>query len=73
MASKGVSDRIFAEIPEGFSTVRQWIPLILVDGSFGWNRESVREKVREIVVAQLDLKPGEYHENADFVRDLGLS
>jgi hypothetical protein len=46
---------------------------MLVDEATGWNRESVRGKVREIVVAQLALKPGEYHENADFVRDLGLS
>ncbi len=71
--SPPISDRIFTEMPEHFSTVHQLIPLMLVDKATGWNRESVREKVREIVVAQLTLKPGEYHENADFGRDLGLS
>ena len=71
--SPSISGRIFTEIPEHFSTVQQLIPLVLVDEATSWNRESVREKVREIVVAQLGLKPGEYRENADFVRDLGLS
>jgi acyl carrier protein len=38
----------------------------------GWTREQITARVREIIVEQLGVKPG-FSEDANFVKDLGLS
>lgn len=60
-------------IPLHISTVRDLIPYVTTSEGMHWAREQVATRVQAIVVEILGLKAGEYAENADFVRELGLS
>lgn len=58
-------------LPDGVR-VRDLFPSIPKIPEEPWTHDVVAEMVRRIVIEQLGLKPGAYHEHADFVRDLGM-
>jgi len=58
-------------LPDGIR-VRDLFPSIPKIPEDPWTREIVADMVRRIVTEHLCLNPGDYHEEADFVRDLGV-
>ncbi len=59
-------------IPAGCATVRGLIPHVTSSPMVSWSREQVAPRVRNLVEDILSLSPGQYREDADFVKDLGL-
>lgn len=60
------------ELPCCIQTVRDLIPYVQSSREISWTRESVALEIRKIVIDVLCIKPEIYHEDADFVKDLGL-
>jgi hypothetical protein len=67
------------EFPQGLQTVgdlARWVMTHKADLATatapGWTREQITIRVREIIVEQLGCKP-DFSEDANFVKDLGLS
>lgn len=60
-------------VPIRYSTVRDLIPLAATSNRIDWSRDEVADVVRDIVMAVLSPKKESYHEDADFVKDLGLN
>lgn len=67
-----ITRRFRTEIPRKVRTVRDLVPFAMTSDSITWHRDEVSEEVRKIVMEQLGLKDGQYTEDADFIRDLGL-
>ncbi len=62
-----------SHIPPKYSRVRDLIPFAVTSEGIAWNRDQIAALVQQLVIEQLDLKPGVYREDAHFVKDLGLS
>jgi acyl carrier protein len=59
-------------IPFARSKIRDLVPYAMTSDFILWHRDQVAELVRKIVMEQLDLKEGQYREDAQFIRDLGM-
>jgi acyl carrier protein len=59
-------------IPSRRSTFRALVPFAMTSNLISWTREQVALSVRKIVIEQLALKEGQYREDANFVKDLGM-
>jgi hypothetical protein len=59
-------------VPGRIQTIRDLIPFAMTSDKILWTREDVARVIREVVFEVLAPPEAIYHENADFVRDLGL-
>ncbi len=60
-------------LPHKVQFLSDLVPFVETSESIVWNRESVAVEIRKIVMDNLCPDPEKYSEEADFVRDLGLS
>jgi acyl carrier protein len=61
------------ELPQDALTVRDLIRYVESSAEITWTRESIACEIRNIVIDTLCIEPEIYGEDADFVKDLGLS
>lgn len=73
LALAAIGSRPFKlRIPGRIQTLRDIVPFITSSPAINWTRPEVAAAVREIVMQTLSAPEDRYHEDADFVRDLGL-
>ena len=61
-----------SRFPRRYARVRDLVPFAVTSEAIAWTRDQVAALVKRLVIEQLGLKPGEYWENAHFVKDLGM-
>jgi len=66
------SRRFCCHIPHRYWRVRDLVPFAVTSEAIAWTRDQVACLVKKLVIEQLGLKPGEYREDANFVKDLGV-
>ena len=59
-------------IPARYSQLRELVPFAVTSNAISWTRDQVATLVRKLVIEQLHLREGEYREDAQFVKDLGM-
>jgi acyl carrier protein len=72
---KGLRERCSAFrvfIPSTIRTLRDLVPLAETADLISWSRAEVAREIRVIVLEVLGIKPEQYREDADFVKDLGM-
>jgi hypothetical protein len=64
--------RFCARVPRRYALVRALVPFAVTSEAIAWTRDQVAALVKKLVIEQLGLKPGQYWEEAHFVKDLGM-
>ena len=59
-------------VPHRYSCVRDLVPFAVTSEAIAWTRDQVAALVKKLVIEELGLKPGDYWEDAHFVKDLGM-
>jgi hypothetical protein len=60
-------------IPGRYSELRKLVPFVATSDAIAWTRDQVAALVKKLVIENLDLREKDYREDAQFVRDLGMS
>jgi len=60
-------------IPVRYSRLRELVPFAVTSDAIAWTRDQVASLVKKLVIEHLGLRDGQYSEEANFVKDLGLS
>jgi len=66
------TERFRTRLPREIRRIRDLVPYAATSGRINWTREKVALIVKMLVLEQLGLSEGDYHEDANFYRDLGL-
>lgn len=72
MVGQRATERFRVVIPPSASTPRGLLPHAMSSPAILWSRDQVAARVRELVIDILGLQEGQYREDADFVKDLGM-
>jgi acyl carrier protein len=62
-----------SRIPARYSRLRELVPFAVTSDAISWTRDQVAALVRKLVIEQLGLREGQYREDAEFMKDLGMN
>ncbi len=67
-----VSQRFSWSFPRGIRAVGDLVPFVVTSAEMTWTREQILQKVRDLVVAQLQVPPERYQAGGRFVEEFGM-